>query len=143
MMDYLYSDLTSTILDCYYKVFYSPSSHGLTEDSLTKALQIELRKHGLRFRLNTSISHRYDDRKIGTGRIDLLVEEKVVVELKRLTNLRPRDKAQLKAYLLDGDYAVGLLLNFGSEKPQMQRVYEPSHAPSPVDRAADGSRFGA
>ena len=138
MTDYLYSDLTSTFLDCYYKVFYSPSSHGLTEESLTNALVIELRKHGMLTRQNASISHRYDDRKIGIGRIDLLVEEKVVVELKCLTLLRPRDKAQLKAYLLDGGYAVGLLLNFGSEKPQMQRVYEPSHAPRLVDKAAGG-----
>jgi GxxExxY protein len=143
MTDYLYSDLTSTFLDCYYKVFYSPSSHGLTEESLTNALVIELRKHGMSTRQKATISHRYDDREIGTGWIDLLVEEKVVVELKRLNNLRSRDKAQLKAYLLDGGYAVGLLLNFGSEKPQMQRVYEPSHAPKPVDRTADGSGFGA
>jgi GxxExxY protein len=138
MTDYLYSDLTSTIFDCYYKVFYSPSSHGLTEESLTNALVIELRIHGMRTRQNASISHRYDDRKIGIGRIDLVVEEKVVVELKCLTTLRPRDKAQLKAYLLDGGYAVGLLLNFGSEKPQMQHVFEPSHAPRLVDKAASG-----
>ena len=142
MTDYLYSDLTSAILDCYYKVFHSPSSHGLTEDSLTKALVIELRKHGLRVRQNVTISHRYDDRKIGSGRINLLVEEKVVVVLKRLATLRPRDKAQLKAYLLDGRYAVGLLLNFGSEQPQLQRVYEASHDPSPVAKAADGSGYG-
>jgi GxxExxY protein len=142
MPDYLYNDLTSAILDCYYKVFHSPSSRGLTEDSLTKALVIELCKHGLRSRQNVTISHHYDDRKIGSGRIDLLVEEKVVVEIKRLTTLRPRDKDRLKAYLLDGGYAVGLLLNFGSEKPHPQRVYEPSHDPRPVARAADGSGGG-
>lgn len=147
MPDYLYNDLTSAILDCYCKVFHSPSSRGLTEDSLTedsltKALVIELRKHGLRSRQNVTISHRYDDRKIGSGRIDLLVEEKVVVEIKRLTTLRPKDKDRLKAYLLDGGYAVGLLLNFGSEKPHPQRVYEPSHGPRPVARVADGSGGG-
>ena len=142
MPDYLYNDLTSAILDCYYKVFNSPSSRGLTVDSLTKALVIELRKHGLRSRQNVTISHRYDNRKIGSGRIDLLVEEKVVVEIKRLTDLRERDKARLKAYLLDGGYAVGLLLNFGSEKPIHKRVYEPSHAPRPSDKAADSSGDG-
>ena len=135
MPDYLYTDITSAILDCYYKVYNTSSSRGLSEDSLKNALIIELRKHGLGFRQNVSISHRYENRKIGSGRVDLVVEGKVAVEVKRLVELRSRDKERMKTNLLDGGYAVGLLLNFGKEEPNFQRFYEPSHAPRPGDPA--------
>ena len=135
MNDLLYGDLTSTILGCYHRVFFNCSSHGLSEESLTKALMIELKKAGLRYREQVPVNHRYEEHKIGTGRIDLLVEGKVVLELKTLDTLHRNDQARLQAYLRDGGYAVGLLLNFGSEGPQFKRVFDPTHAPKPGEPA--------
>ena len=96
---------------------------------------IELKKAGLRYREQVPVSHRYEEHKIGTGRIDLLVEGKVVLELKTLDTLRRKDQARLQAYLRDGGYAVGLLLNFGSEGPQFKRIFDPTHAPKPGEPA--------
>lgn len=62
----------------------------------------------------------------------------MAVEIKRVAALRERDRLRLKARLFDGGYAVGLLLNFGSKEPQMQRVYEAAHDPKPAAEAEEG-----
>ena len=142
MAELLFADLTSAILDCYYQVYNSPSSRGLSEASLIRALAIELRKRGLRIQQNVTIAHRYENRKIGSGRVDLVVESKVLVEVKRLVSLRERDKEHMRTNLLEGGYAVGLLLNFGKSQPDYRRVYESRNAPRPVERAEGGDGDG-
>jgi len=108
MNDLLYGDLTSTILGCYHRVFFKCSSHGLSEESLTKALMIELKKAGLRYREQVPVNHRYEEHKIGTGRIDMLVEGKVVLELKTLDTFdfkaQPALNQELVRQLLRGEY---------------------------------------
>ncbi len=142
MNEYLYNDLTLTILACYYRVYHNRSTRGLTEETASRALVIELKKRGLDIQEQVPIQHHYDNQEIGVGRLDLLVERKVVVELKKLSVLRSKDAAQLKSYLRDGGYAVGLLLNFGSNHPQVKRIFDPVHAPKQFEHTEGDGRKG-
>jgi GxxExxY protein len=130
--DYLHSDLTGQIISAYYAVFYRLRHQraGYNEDNLTQALAVELRARGLRVRTQVRVPRRYRGRRIGTDRVDLVVNETVPVEVKRVRSLTERHESQLRAYLLDGGWAVGLLVNFGSAQPQVRRLYEPTHDPT-------------
>lgn len=141
MGEYLHGDLTGEILAGYYAVYNRLGSRrrAYSEGELVEALAVtpraarrvavELRARGLRVRTQVGVPRRYGNRRIGSGRVDLLVEEAVVVEVKKVRRLTEEHKAQLEAYLLDGGWAVGLLVNFGGETPQQRRVYVAANDP--------------
>lgn len=126
---FLYGDITGDILGAFYKVLAQDNSEGLKEEALTNALAIELQERGRKTRREVSVTHRYKSKTIGSGRIDLLVANKVIVEVKKLKALRNSDSKQLEAYMESGHYAVGLLLNFNKDNPQQKRLDKPNFAP--------------
>lgn len=74
---------------------------------------VELRRRGLRLRQQLKMPVLYEGLRIDIGyRIDLLVEESVVIEMKAVKRLLPVHEAQLLSYLRLSDRKVGLLLNF-------------------------------
>ena len=127
--NFLYGDITGDIIGAFYKVMERANVEGLKEPALIRALAAELELRGRKSRREVSVTHRYKSRNIGSGRIDLLVEGKVVVKVKKLKELRSKDEAQLRAYMQDGKYAVGLLLNFNREEAQTKRLDERQFAP--------------
>ena len=88
---------------------------GLLERAYEVCLAHELRRRGLRVRTQVPVPILYDGEELELGyRLDLLVEEHVVVEIKTVTKLLPIHSAQLLSYLKLNDFPVGLLLNFHS-----------------------------
>jgi GxxExxY protein len=86
---------------------------GLLESAYETCLQYELDKQGLSVRRQALIPIRYEDLSIDNGyRIDLLVDERVVIELKALEAILPVHRAQLLSYLRLGGFKLGYLLNF-------------------------------
>lgn len=86
---------------------------GLLEAAYPVCLAYELRKRGLAVRREVPIPVRYDGVVLDVAyRIDLLVEEFVVVEIKAVAKIIPVHEAQLLSRLKLGDYRVGLLINF-------------------------------
>ncbi len=76
-------------------------------------LAYELEKRGLKVKRQMALSIVYDDLKVDNAfRIDLLVGDKVVIEIKAVDNLLPVHSAQLLSYLKLGRYKLGFLLNF-------------------------------
>lgn len=131
MTDYLYDELTGTILAAYYRVFYDLRHRaGYSEENLVQALAHELEARGLAVRRQVAVERRYKGRRVGTDFVDLLVDEVVPLEVKKARSLTARDAAQLRTYLLDGGWAVGLLLNFGAPRPQHRRLYEAANDPT-------------
>jgi GxxExxY protein len=63
----------------------------------------------------------YSGEKIDTYRLDLVVEEKIIIELKSVEQLCPAHEAQLLSYLKASGMRVGLLVNMGSERLQITR----------------------
>jgi GxxExxY protein len=92
---------------------HSTVGPGLLESAYELCLSHELAKQGLAIRKQVSIAVRYDDLVIDNGyRIDLLVEDSVVVELKALEAVLPVHRGQLLSYLRLGGFKLGYLLNF-------------------------------
>jgi GxxExxY protein len=83
-------------------------------------LVIELRKENLEVTQQFPINVHYDNVIIGEYFADLLVEQKVIVEIKAAKNIAKEHEAQLLNYLKATEIEVGLLLNFGP-KPAMRR----------------------
>ncbi|MEO7457937.1 MAG: GxxExxY protein [Gemmatimonadaceae bacterium] len=92
---------------------HSALGPGLLESAYAACLAYELRDRGLTVRTQVPLPVVYRDVHVEAGyRIDLLVEEEVVAELKAITKLAPIHEAQLLSYLRLADKRVGLLINF-------------------------------
>ena len=86
---------------------------GLLESAYETCLFYELEKQGLSVQRQVLIPIRYDDLTIDNGyRIDLLVGDRVVVELKAVETILPVHRGQLLSYLRLGRFKLGYLLNF-------------------------------
>ena len=86
---------------------------GLLESVYEECLAFELTHRSLRFRRQVAVPILYGDRQLACGfRIDVLVEDEVVVELKAVERIRPVHEAQLMTYLRLAAKSVGLLINF-------------------------------
>jgi GxxExxY protein len=92
---------------------HSAVGPGLLESASEACLAYELEKQGLRIRRQAMVPISYDELIIDNGyRIDLLVEDLVVVELKAVSAVLPVHRGQLLSYLRLGGYKLGFLLNF-------------------------------
>jgi|SRR6056297_1254336 len=106
------NDITKEILDSAYKV-HTALGPGLLESAYQACLAYELRKKGLFVEEEKPLPFIYEEVKLEVGyRIDILVERKVVVELKTVEDFRDVHIAQVLTYLQLSKCKVGLLLNF-------------------------------
>ena len=105
--------LTERIIGCAIAV-HRELGPGLLESTYEEALCIELSDAGLSYRRQVSIPAVYKGRSIGEYRIDLIVEDTVVVEVKCVERLPPLFEAQLLTYLRVTGKKTGLLINFNS-----------------------------
>ena len=120
MSDFKYSDLTHQIIGCAMKV-HNTLGNGFQEVIYQRALAIELKKAGIAFRREQEMTIYYDGYEIGTRRVDFLVDEKVMVELKAVSQLEDAHWAQTINYLEAYGLEVGLLINFGAKKLEFKR----------------------
>jgi GxxExxY protein len=89
---------------------------GLLESAYHAILLIELRKRGLHVDREVKVPLRWDDVLIDVADVaDLIVEQKLILELKSVEELHPVHKKQLLTYLKISDCRLGLLINFGAE----------------------------
>jgi len=92
---------------------HSAVGPGLLESAYESCLIYEFEKQGIPARRQVVIPVRYDDLTIDNGyRIDLLLGERVVVELKAVEAILPVHRSQLLSYLRLGGFRLGYLLNF-------------------------------
>lgn len=118
----LHSDLTRTIIGCAFDVQNEPGP-GFLESVYEKALAIAIPEAGVRVQTQTAIEVRFRGQPVGQFYADLLVDEKVIVELKAVPSpLAPIHEAQLIDYLNATGVQVGLLMNFGQPKLQYRRL---------------------
>ena len=86
------------------------------EQTYENALAIELGLRGIAFERQKPIQLQYKDKSIGEGKIDLLIEEKLVVELKAIETIHDAHKTQVFVYLQAIQQPLGLLVNFHSPR---------------------------
>jgi len=95
---------------------------GFLENIYEEALKLELSKHRLHYDSQKEIKIMYHGVEIGTHRLDLLVENKIIVELKAVKEFADIHFAQLRSYLKATGLKVGLLLNFAKPALEIKRV---------------------
>ena len=104
--------ITYRIIGCVYEV-HSQLGPGLLESAYETCLQHELMKAGLTTERQKALPVVYDGLKLDAGyRIDLLVENLVILEIKSVEAILPIHKAQVLTYLKLSGMKLGLLLNF-------------------------------
>jgi len=119
--EYKYSDITSKVIGCAMKV-HTALGNGFQEVIYQRALDIEMRKAGLVFTRELEMPIFYDNQEIGTRRVDFFVENKVIVELKAITQLEKVHLAQALNYLETYKMEIGLLINFGDTSLKFHRI---------------------
>ena len=113
--------LTERIIACCFKV-HNELGHGFNEKIYHRALEIVLKEDNLRYETEKEFAVFYQDKKVGSLRLDLIVEGKVIVEAKALSgNIPDIFKYQLLSYLKVSNLKVGLLVNFGNKSCQIKR----------------------
>lgn len=87
----------------------------MLENVYEQALCIELQERNIQFEQQKEIRLTYKGRPIGTGRIDILVDDCIVIELKAVERLLPIHTAQVMTYLKIAEKRLGLLINFNTD----------------------------
>ena len=118
---YKHSELTGKIIGCAMKV-HSTLGSGFQEVIYQRALSIEFEEAGLKHQREMEMKIYYKDQEIGTRRVDFLVEELIMVEIKAKSELNDLHLAQAINYLEAYNLEVGLLINFGEKSLKFKRV---------------------
>ena len=125
-------ELTGKIIGCAMRV-HSALGPGFLESVYLRALVHELGKDGLRIECQKRLTVHYDGIVVGEFSADVVVEDRVLLELKASRVLAPVNEVQLVHYLTATGIEVGLLLNFGGERLEFRRktrTYRPSRLPA-------------
>ena len=118
------NQVATTIVDCAYKV-HTTLGQGLLETVYQAAMVYELQQRGLRFTVEQGIPAHYHDVQLEVGfRADIIVENKVIIEIKSVETLAPVHAKILLTYLRLTDIKLGLLVNFNVDliKDGIRRV---------------------
>ena len=113
--------ITEIIIGCVYKVSNILGS-GFLEKVYENSLALELRRAGFGVNQQHSLQVRYDGVVVGDFVADLLIEEKVLVELKAVKALDDIHMAQCLNYLKATGLSLCILVNFGKPKAEIRRV---------------------
>ena len=114
------SELTGKILEAAFAV-HNVLGAGFVERVYANALAIELRRSGLDCAQERPLKITYRDTIVGDYVADMIVDKRVIIELKACASLDPSHSAQLMNYLRAANVHVGLLLNFGRPKLEYRR----------------------
>jgi GxxExxY protein len=120
-----HKDLTAKIIECAYRV-HNTLGFGFLESVYQNALLIELEKNGLQAKKEVPIKVFYGEKIVGDYVADIIVEDKVILELKSVKDLHPAHEAQLVNYLKATGLEVGLLINFAESVKVKRKVLDRS-----------------
>ncbi len=121
-----HKQLTHTIIGCAMKV-HSTLGSGFQEVIYQRAMAIEMTKQNLAFERELEMDIFYEEHLIGTRRVDFFVEDKIMTELKAVSQLDDLHLAQAMNYCQAYNLPIGLLINFGSRSLEYKRVYNINH----------------
>jgi len=115
----LYEEITSEIIRIFYHT-YNQLGYGFLEKVYENVISIELSSQGFNIKRQEPISVYYKGEKVGDFFADIIVNDKIRIELKAAEDIVPAHRNQTVNYLKATRIEVGLLLNFG-EKPKFER----------------------
>ena len=130
-----FSALTEKVIGAYYDVA-NELGHGFLESVYQKALLIRLGELGINAAAEVAVAVWYHGQPVGDFRADIVVEGKLLLELKAVEKLVSSHEAQTIHYLKATEFEVALLMNFGGRKPEFKRVILDNDKKRPRTRAA-------
>jgi GxxExxY protein len=119
-------ELTYKIIGCAIKV-HNTLGPGFQEIIYQRCLAFELDRAGFKFTREEEHTIYYEGTQVGSRRADFVIENKLVVELKALSNLEDVHLAQAKNYVIAYNFPQGLLINFGSKSLQYKLLFNPKY----------------
>jgi GxxExxY protein len=134
----LHEEITDAIIKAFYHV-YNTLGYGFLEKVYENALAVTLRKWGLTVVQQQQITVYFEGERVGEYFADLLVVERVIVEIKAVDSLCQAHEAQLLNYLKATDIEVGLLLNFGPKAQMRRKIFTNDKKPPHGCASASGS----
>ena len=117
----LYPDLSYKVMQAVFEV-HNTLGPGFTEDIYEAALALELAFQGIPFERQVPIQVHYKDHFVGNYRLDMVIDQKIILELKAITELNDIFQAQVRSYLCATGLQLGILINFGTKRVQSIRV---------------------
>ena len=117
---YYKSDITGKIIKCSHNVHNFLGS-GFQEVIYQRALNIEMKDVGLIFEREKEMLIVYKEKEIGSRRVDFLVDNDIMIELKAISKLEDVHTAQLMNYIEAYKVKIGLLINFGAKSLEIKR----------------------
>ncbi|QTA78885.1 GxxExxY domain-containing protein [Desulfonema limicola] len=121
-MNQLNNPITHTIIGCAMAV-HNNLGTGFLEVIYQRALTIEMQMHGLEFLREHKMPIFYHNTKIGSRRVDFLVAQQVMVEIKAVRQMDDIHLAQALNYLKVFNIETGLLINFGGTRLEYKRLF--------------------
>jgi len=115
----MYDDLVYQINGCLFAV-YNSLGNVWYEETYENAVMLELQAQGLKAERQKEFQVFYCDRQVGKYRLDVLVNDRIIIELKATPAILPLHKAQLISYLKGYHKPLGLLANFGGSPLEYQ-----------------------
>ena len=122
MADFIHSDITKRIIKSFYSV-YNKLGFGFLEKVYENAMMIELMSDGLYCEKQKPIKVYYKEKIVGDYYVDILVENKIIIELKASEGIVEEHELQLINYLKATDLEIGLLLNFGKQAQFNRKIF--------------------
>ncbi len=130
MEEEINDELTYNIIGCAMRV-HSALGNGFQEVIYQRALAIAFRKANLKFDREIETKIYFEDEYIGTRRVDFLVEDSVLIEMKAVLKLENAHLAQGLNYLAAYKIDKGLLINFGAQSLEVKRLRHPKNKQNP------------
>jgi len=121
MTELKYEELSQFIIKGFYET-YNELGRGFLESVYQKSLKICMEDLGLKVESEKIIDVIFRGQTVGIFRADLIVENKIILELKAVKHLLPENQAQLMNYLKATDLELGFVMNFG-DKPEFKRLF--------------------
>ncbi len=121
--DFKYKELTERIIEIFYRV-YNKLGYGFLEKVYENAMMKEFETEGISATSQSAINVVYEDEIIGEYFADILVDNKVIVEIKASKRLAVENEAQFLNYLKATEIEVGLLLNYGPKPDIKRKVFD-------------------
>jgi len=125
----LHGEITNKIIRGYYHVF-DALTYGIPDSAFRRAMHIALEDLGLNFETEVDLPVHFRGQLVGKYRADLIVEKKVIVEIKTAPRTVEAHRDQLFGYLKIAELEVGLVLNFGP-KVEFERYHRSSRTTVP------------
>jgi GxxExxY protein len=112
----IFDELSNRVIGCALEV-HRELGPGLLESTYEQCLAHELKLNGIAFELQHPLPVKYKGIRLDCGyRVDVLVEDKLIIELKSVERIRPIHEAQLLTYMRLAEIKIGLLINFNVMK---------------------------